>query len=778
MIKFTNITKRYDGIVALDNVNFELPNTGLILIQGPNGSGKSTIMNLIGALDKPILGTITVDDLVITSLSEEELTAYREENVSFIFQYGNLFENMTVEENICLTGKSPHMEKIVDLLNLKDLLPKKASVLSGGEKARVGIARAVLKDAKIVLADEPTAAIDVDSKQIIYRLLKKLSETRLVIIVSHDDERIDLDEDVLITVEEGHIATLEHKRETSIIPDIPPYENTFDLVAFTKKNLYSNHKKMARSAVLLLLSFFTILLATSMARLDFAEMQADTMLLERDTHIYLNNYEYISFGDYHKRAPFEKKDLEELRTDFHGELLVGKKINIENEYIHLDLDYKEEPRSSYYRFQVRENTFYPITDSTEIVYGSFPKAANEIVVNLYLAELMIHTGVKDMSGNYYLPSSLQDLVSSKRELNLAGRAVVIAGISNMDLAKYSSLKDTFNLYLHDVMDQYLENTSDHIYVTEEFFTLFEDYKPSIDERYIVTSDPGYKDGNIYHPGKDLEFTPFKEPVILKRTYEVVDHLEPNEIIVNGLILDILRLGPDEIIGKTIELYFEDTEDMTVSDPIEFTIVGISADNNNYLNLEVAKDYLVSPFSTEVVEYVAKDKNEITHILTKYRNPEDGFTSTTTYRPSFDSIETECLAITVLATILSIVFTLLGFLFLLNYAFSSIEEHQRHIAILTSLGIKRKTIFRMFALEMMSISLKSYIFALAAFILTRPIVNELARYLLAFKVDLLPIDILAILLTLVLILIIGTLITSFAFKKMKKFTPQEILNADL
>jgi putative ABC transport system ATP-binding protein len=187
MLTLKNITKIYDQIIALNNVSLEFESKGLIVITGKSGSGKSTLLNVISLLETIDEGKVIVDDLVISELSNKEKNLYRGSLFGFVFQEYNLIEDMTVKENLelCITNSNQEADKInqiLEQLNIVDYKNKEVKKLSGGERQRVTIARALVKNAKIILADEPTGSLDEENGRIIMELLKSISKDHLVIL--------------------------------------------------------------------------------------------------------------------------------------------------------------------------------------------------------------------------------------------------------------------------------------------------------------------------------------------------------------------------------------------------------------------------------------------------------------------------------------------------------------------------------------------------------------------------------------------------------------------
>ena len=197
-IKFQNVVKSYEvgdvNFKALDGISFSIPKGEFVVILGPSGAGKSTLLNLLGGMDKVTSGKIIVDNDVISDYSDGRLTKYRAEKVGFIFQFYNILPTLTVLENVELvrdivkTKKSA--KKILKEVGLEKHANKFPNQLSGGEQQRVSIARAAYKDPSIILADEPTGALDSKTGVEVLKLLKKQCDANngenTVIIVTHN----------------------------------------------------------------------------------------------------------------------------------------------------------------------------------------------------------------------------------------------------------------------------------------------------------------------------------------------------------------------------------------------------------------------------------------------------------------------------------------------------------------------------------------------------------------------------------------------------------------
>jgi putative ABC transport system ATP-binding protein len=194
MIELKDVEKNYGSTRVLRGVNLRVAEGEFIAVTGSSGSGKSTLLNLIGGMDSPDKGSISVGGGAISSFTDEQLTRYRREKIGFIFQFFNLFPNLTVFENIQmpLLLKGEEDDEKVRSLVLRVGLDGKSQrypyQLSGGEQQRVAIARALIHDPELILADEPTGSLDSRTGRMIMELIRELAEetNKTVILVTHE----------------------------------------------------------------------------------------------------------------------------------------------------------------------------------------------------------------------------------------------------------------------------------------------------------------------------------------------------------------------------------------------------------------------------------------------------------------------------------------------------------------------------------------------------------------------------------------------------------------
>jgi hypothetical protein len=202
MISLSNICKVYAGdtykITALENITIDIHDGDFVSIMGRSGSGKTTLLNILGFLDKPTSGKFIYDDMDVSDLSMKKMWKLRRENIGFVFQNFALIENNTVFENTILPLQAVNVPRkqaikmtneILTSLGIYDLKKKYPGQISGGQKQRVAIARALIANPKMILADEPTGALDSETGNEIMDIFKEINkEGKTVVIVTHDEK--------------------------------------------------------------------------------------------------------------------------------------------------------------------------------------------------------------------------------------------------------------------------------------------------------------------------------------------------------------------------------------------------------------------------------------------------------------------------------------------------------------------------------------------------------------------------------------------------------------
>ena len=228
-VKLQNITKIYKmgevEIRAADGISFFVKKGELVVIVGPSGAGKTTVLNILGGMDTATEGTLLVDGQDITRYNAKQLTEYRREDIGFVFQFYNLVPNLTALENVELAlqiCRDPlDARKVLEEVGLCDRLNNFPAQLSGGEQQRVSIARALAKNPKLLLCDEPTGALDYNTGKSILKLLQNMCRERgmTVIVITHNQAIAPM-ADRLIHIKNGQVSKMETNEHPMSIDEI------------------------------------------------------------------------------------------------------------------------------------------------------------------------------------------------------------------------------------------------------------------------------------------------------------------------------------------------------------------------------------------------------------------------------------------------------------------------------------------------------------------------------------------------------------------------------
>ena len=198
MIKLEGITKSFGPLQVLKGIDLEINKGEIVSIVGPSGAGKTTLLQIMGTLDEPDAGTVQIDGTVVSRMKEKELSAFRNKNIGFVFQFHQLLPEFTALENVMIPAliagvsskeANDRAMKILDFMGLVDRASHKPNELSGGEKQRVAVARALINDPAVILADEPSGSLDTHNKEDLHQLFFDLRDRlgQTFVIVTHDE---------------------------------------------------------------------------------------------------------------------------------------------------------------------------------------------------------------------------------------------------------------------------------------------------------------------------------------------------------------------------------------------------------------------------------------------------------------------------------------------------------------------------------------------------------------------------------------------------------------
>lgn len=483
MIRIKNLNKKYGGTLIFDNASFSFPNKGLVCVLGPSGCGKSTLLNLIAGFDSVFDGEISVHGTSLSEMNASELYAYRRDNIGFVFQNYHLISGYTAIENILLASDAVGASRADSELKARELLQKlglfdkaeqKIETLSGGQKQRVAIARALINNPSVILADEPTGALDRKNSSEIMELLKELSKRRLVLVITHDKKCAEYAEQV-VTITDGKLMS-ENENVDSV-------ENT--VLSKAKAPKISMLKRAFQNFKVHLTRYVAIALALSIGVLCFTlSLSSGNIINQSITDFEAKNTAY--HNGYIKVDGNEKELLDLLSKDERLE-------NVYLQYVLSDVSIKIREQA------VNMAEKYPMAKATEqMSYGVMPRRGqNEIALSPSIAAKF--------------DKDIQNLINKTAEVSYNGQtySVTISGIFN------ASYDDFF--ISSDIEQKIYENISAKAYSVSYDVTEFEDIvsvSDSLKEQKIVSQNASAEVGAFQNTFKNLNRLFFTVSVLI------------------------------------------------------------------------------------------------------------------------------------------------------------------------------------------------------------------------------------------------------------------------
>lgn len=692
MLELRNINKSYitknERVNVLKNINFTFPDKGLFVLMGPSGCGKSSLLNILTGLDSKYEGKVLYNNENIKDIYDN----YRNE-ISYMTQSFNLFDNLTVFENINLSlkllGKSDKtkVETILKDFEIYDLANKKCNTLSGGEKARVSIARAVIKNPKIIFCDEPTGNLDDKTSKLVWTMLKKISETVLVIIASHDEKN---------SYEFGNvIKIIDGQINEEIINNVVSNKNTF-IKYKTSSNLslnllfkIFNNKKMLYilSILVMSISFIMFGLFNKLSSVNIKKAEINTIINSDINEITL--YKKGNINDY--TIYFSQNDLKttynllQNSDSYYASSLLSNNNIFTFEFENtLDItDYYKLYNSS----ANENNVFIDERLCSFKILGRKPIYENEIMISNFLADYIIRFGSFDENGNQISFNNYSDILEST--LKVSNEKVVISGIYIVN----ENIKEKNFIYLgdKDLLLKYLYT----YYVNENYFKI-----SKFSENFV---SPGLFDFKV--DGKDAQ-------VYLS------DEVLENEIYIDS---DKNKVNLNIIDKNKLFNGFNNSYELNV----------VKANGLILVNSNLLKDYILPHQLIKKIIVKNFNKNNITELLNYEKNG-------IYYKSQLtESLENYVISFENTVDVfkkLSITFIFFTMIVLICYVHFYYKENEEKIYSLKIAGANNKFIYKIFAINssvILSVSLLIYVVFILIFVF---IMNNIISLNINYKIE--------------------------------------------
>lgn len=448
MITLKNINKSYNNTKVLKNINLTLPDKGLICVLGASGSGKSTLLNIIGKIEVPDKGEVYFYDKNIKDIKSE---SYHTNYVSFIYQNYNLIDALSVKDNLNLITKNN--EWIINKLGLSKIKNTKTNKISGGEKQRTAIARSILSDSLVYLADEPTGAIDTANSIKIMQILKELSKEKLVLMITHNEDLAHAYADEIIYLKDGTINKRKPTKECHTHKEISKNKRKLSFKDIFKISMGYLREQKIRSILTILattigLTSLTIVLGINnglneeIKSLEKEALYSYPIIIPKEK-ITLN----MSLNNKENRTEIGVTSDYNLIKNKIDDNLLNKVKTFNNTYI----SYYHEISNQ----KFLENSYIsPSEDYFSLIKGKMPQNKNEILI-LLNSENSISESLKDY---LKLEKMTYDEILGKT-INVENKTLKIVGIVNSNNGYFSALSGI--LYSNNLFSG--EITEIHIY---------------------------------------------------------------------------------------------------------------------------------------------------------------------------------------------------------------------------------------------------------------------------------------------------------------------------
>lgn len=713
MLELKNVSKSYTNIKVLNNVNIKFRKKEFVSILGPSGSGKTTLLNIIGGLDKYDEGDLIIDGVLTKNFKESDWDNYRSKKIGFIFQNYNLINHLTAFENVelaLLVNGKKNKSTVIDTLKkvgLENEMNKLPNELSGGQMQRVAIARSIINENDIILADEPTGALDSKTSIEIMKILKEISRNKLVIMVTHNVELANIYSDRIIEINDG-----------KIIKDTKAYNDC------SKENVKKSKKMSMSFLTSLYLSFRNLL--TKKGRTFLVSFAGSigifgiSLILSLSSG--LNNYIKNTENEYLSNYPITiYKNNEILNFDLNLKEIKGSpdKITAYNDIA-----------SNYINDNKKYNNLY---DFKKYVDSGLLNKYTKFITYDYNLEFQLYNNYEKVTSIYKALSDDEikenyDLVYGSVPKN-KNEIVLIVDKNNVinDSILYSlGIKDKNEL---SIIYQKIKN-NESVNLEEEYNfdeLLKEEYKLVLNTDYYVKEKNNYVD-------KSNDISYMKKIIDNGMNIKVVGILKPkNDYVINNVIGYKAELSKYIIQKNRLSIIGKDqlnNRNINILTNKKFDNLNNTFDN--MVNILGIND-LDNPDSISIYFNSLSDKNSIIKEIDNYnKNHNEKITYIDNIKTILNTITNIVNSISYILVGLVFVSLIVSSLLIAIITYISVLERKKEIGILKSLGASRKDIKRIFNSETIIEGFISGVIGIIMTISANKLINLLAYKFLEIK----------------------------------------------
>ena len=710
MIRLKNVSKIYtskaQSCVALDDVSLTLPNQGFVAILGPSGCGKTTLLNLLGGLDHPTKGTILVDEKSMHEWNEKELDAYRNQQVGFVFQNYYLIPHLSVYENIALSLEmSKDQEHIEERVNqvLKEvgLLDKKKAkphTLSGGQMQRVSIARAIIHQPTIILADEPTGALDSKNAEQVLQILKKISKKYLVVMVTHNEQLAEAYADRVIELFDGKIVKDSEKKIVKKQGEVKPLKPVKIPLKTSLKWAFKNlWNKKLRSAL--------TIIAGSIGVMGMGLI----LSMQAGVREYIVNAQEASLGKYpvmvtsylKTSSESHKDELEEYPdTDY---VLIEKGDILKQEHVnHMPDDFKA-------YMDKMPTDYYTVQDSNS--YLQFPL----ITKNEDNYELISSYYFKKSVSNTEFAQEQYDVLLGKMPEGINELALVVDKYNRVDASLLESLG--FNVESDQISFSYLLNEKEYRYIPNDVYYVL----PEEAEHYYAYGSIHYEE--LYQNENSV---PLKIVGILRENRDIKTPLFDTGLLYTPAFNDYAKENAQQSQIVKEQQKYGIEKDVFTGQPFQ----EIQSGNYSYsIEYQLERRLFSLGAEEQITQFYYytssfEQRLQIVDYIKAFQAEKDA----PIIVRSYDYIELVTNEFSMLVSLFSnilLVFTSISMgvsgLLIGILMYISVLERNKEIGLLRSMGARKKDVGMMFMMEATAIGILSGVLgSLLAIILNRPV----------------------------------------------------------